>query len=612
MKAALDLLPRPEYPRPEFFRKASWINLNGEWSFAFDDKNIGTKEKWFEEESGKIFDKKIIVPFAYQFEASGINDKSIHEVVWYSRKFTIPETQAWNNKDILLHFGAVDYKTTVWINGQEVGHNHGGHVPFSFNIYPYVKRGEHEENTIVLRVVDLQDARQPRGKQASSGISKSVDYYCTTGIWQTAWLEPAPKMRIDSVKIKPLVDEGGFELVVYLHAPSIGWKIEASISNHEDTENVITKTDRVAHNAVAKFMIKIPEPKLWTPDSPNLYDIHIKLIGSDPNNDRDGDICDEVRVYTGLRSVGLKNGKVVLNNDEIYLKMILDQGYWPKSGMTACTAEELRRDVEIAIEMGFNGARKHQKIEDPIWLYWCDKLGLMVWSEMPNAREWSSRTEELFLMEWERMLQRDYNHPCIITWVPNNESWGYPGIREWHYGQYAFVERIVTQTRKLDITRPVVDNDGWEHTDIVDICAIHDYAKTGEELKNNYIEMIEKNTLPEYVGVMVKPLYIRGSRFRGQPIILTECGGFLNKISGKNDDDHDELYHSYGSIESNDKLLENYEDLIKGISELSFISGFCYTQLTDIEQERNGLLTYDRQPKIQLDRINEINRKYFK
>jgi hypothetical protein len=256
--------------------------------------------------------------------------------------------------------------------------------------------------------------------------------------------------------------------------------------------------------------------------------------------------------------------------------------------------------------------RKHQKIEDPRWLYWCDRLGLMVWEEMPNAREWSSQAEERLASEWRTAVQRDYNHPCIIAWVPLNESMGFPRLRQSHPGQYAYLERMVMLTRRLDPTRPVIDNDGWEHTDITDICAIHDYTPTAEGLRERYRETLQGGPLPTTVWIGNKPLFTRGSRYRGQPIVLSEVGGFLTIPPDIPEERRDLLYRFYGSINTPEELVARYRDLMEGIASLNFLAGFCYTQLTDIEQETNGLLTYDRQPKVAAEQIAEIHRELFR
>jgi beta-galactosidase/beta-glucuronidase len=591
-ETAQTLVPRPEYPRPQFVRP-EWLNLNGEWEFAFDDSEQGLVEGWHD---GRALDRRIVVPFPYQCELSGINDKSIHEVVWYARSFELPPT--WRGRDLLLHFGAVDYRTTVWVNGREVGHNQGGHTSFWFDIAPYIKEGE---NRLTLRVEDRQDPEQPRGKQSVTGVPNEIFYYCTTGIWQTVWLEPAPQMRIQELRITPYAEQDAFELSIYLHAPSAPWRIEADILDGTD---VVARAAQNIRAAAGRLTLDIPYAKHWSPESPFLYDLRVRLFDGEQ-------LLDEIESYAGLRSVELRGGSVYLNGEPVYLRMVLDQGYWPESYLAAPSDEALRADVEWTKRFGFNGSRKHQKVEDPRWLYWCDRLGLLVWGEMANARAWSARAEERLAAEWRRIIRRDYNHPCIITWVPVNESWGFPGLEASHPGQYAFLERMVAITRRLDPRRPVIDNDGWEHTDVTDICAIHDYTQTAEGLKTRYQETLNGGPLPNTLWLQHKPLFVLGSCYRKQPIMLTEVGGFLLIPPDVPAEQRDILYKFYGSFSTADELLAKYGDLMAGLSSLHFLAGFCYTQLTDIEQEINGLLTYDRLPKVEPERIAALHRMFF-
>jgi beta-galactosidase/beta-glucuronidase len=584
-------IPRREYPRPQFVRH-QWLNLNGEWEFAFDDANQGLQLGWYD---GRTLPGRITVPFAYQTPLSGINDKSIHEYMWYARSFEIPAD--WHG-DILLNFGAVDYSSMVWINGQEVGHNQGGHVPFQFDIAPYLKPGV---NRLTLRVEDKQDPGQPRGKQSVNGIPHEIDYYCTSGIWQTVWLEPVPSLRIEELRIVGHAQRNLVEIIVYLHAPSAAWRIEAEVS---DMGRFVTRGDARTAVATGHVILSIPYPKLWSPESPHLYDLRVRLYDN-------GELRDEVNSYFGLRGIELRDGQFLLNGSIVYLQMILDQGYWPQSLLTAPSDEAMQTDIGWAKAFGFNGVRKHQKIEDPRWLYWCDRLGMMVWEEMPNAREWSLEAEEKLSAEWQRAVRRDYNHPCIVAWVPVNESMGFPQLAQQHAGQYAFLERMVRTTRRLDATRPVIDNDGWEHTDIGDVCAIHDYSPTSEALVKRYEITLKTGVLPERAWSN-KPFFARGSKYRGQPIVLSEVGGFLTIPPEIPPEERDVLYRYYDSFEKPEELVEKYLDLMKGIATLTFLAGFCYTQLTDIEQEINGLLTYDRQSKVPAEEIARIHREMLK
>jgi beta-galactosidase/beta-glucuronidase len=586
-------IPRPEYPRPDFVRPL-WLNLNGEWEFEFDDANEGLQLGWYD---GRKLTRRIVVPFPYQSELSGINDKSIHEFVWYARTVELSKEDC--ERDLLLNFGAVDYAATLWVNGHEVGHHQGGHVPFQFDVAPYVKPGA---NRLSIRVEDRQDPQQPRGKQSHTGMPYGIDYYCTTGIWQTVWLEPVPAMRIEELRVNTDPRRNILDVTVFLHAPSSEWRVEVEVL--EEGKLVATAEDTTAV-ATGRLRLIIPYAKLWSPENPNIYDLRIRLFDGDT-------LLDEVTSYVGLRGIELREGQLFLNGKPTYLKMVLDQGYWPESLLAPPSDEALQTDIGWVKMFGFNAVRKHQKIEDPRWLYWCDRLGLMVWEEMPNAREWSSKAEEQLLAEWQEAIRRDYNHPSIIAWVPVNESMGFPGLAEQHAGQYAFIERMVRSTRRLDSSRPVIDNDGWEHTDITDICAIHDYTPTAEKLQSRYKEMLNGGQLPLKVWISDKPLFARGSKYRGQPIVLSEVGGFLAIPRDIPPEKRDLLYQFYDSFQTPEELLEKYRDLIKGIASLNFLAGFCYTQLTDIEQEINGLLTYDRHPKIASEEVAVIHRELFK
>ena len=563
------------------------MSLDGEWEFDFDDARQGLTGRWFDD---RLRDR-IMVPFPYQSELSGINDKGIHEVVWYSRVFELPEN--WRDRDLLLNFGAVDYECTIWLNGVEVGHNRGGHVPFSFDIAPYLIKGK---NRLTLRVRDAQDPYQPRGKQSTTGQPRHIDYYCTTGIWQTVWLEPVPSMRIDTLRLMTTPSKGNLHIEADLHAPSSLRTLEVTV--FDNGQEVAFATEETTYSSVNMDVV-VPHVKLWSPDTPHLYDVRLRLV-------ENGKVLDEVSSYAGFRSVELVDGWLCVNNKPTYLAMVLDQGYWPESYLASPNPDALREDVEWTKKLGFNGVRKHQKIEDPIWLYWCDKLGLLVWSEMPNARAWSSEAEEYLAAEWERAVRRDRSNPCVVAWVPVNESMGFPGLQKSHPGQYAFLERIAALTRRLDGRRPVIDNDGWEHTDITDICAIHDYSPTASQLIERYKDKLAGGDLPANAWDAEKPMFVRGSRYRNQPIMLTEVGGFLMTRDDIPKEQWDLLYAAYGTTFSPADMLAKFVNLIEGIGELPFVTGFCYTQLADVEQEMNGLLTYDRRPKIAVERIAEV------
>ena len=516
------------------------------------------------------------MPFSYQWAMSGMEDRRISEAVAYARTFEVPDT--WRGGLVLLHFGAVDYEATVWVNGVEVGVHRGGHVPFSFEISAHLRPGA---NRLAVRAVDLQDPHQPRGKQASSGKPHGIDYWCTTGIWQTVWLEPVGASYLADLVIEtePSREALLVRPVVYGGRADLRTIVEAF-----DGETLVASAEASALVA-QPLRLSIPGAKSWSPESPFLYDLRVRLL-------RGRRTLDEVRSYAGVRTVELRDGRFVLNGVPTILKLVLDQGYWPESGLTAPSDEALCADVEACLTMGFNGARKHQKIEDPRWLHWCDRLGLLAWGEMANARSWSHDAQRALEAEWSSAVERDRSHPCVVAWVPLNESMGFPKLEAGDSLQQAGLASLVHLTRRLDPSRPVIDNDGWEQTDASDVVAVHDYSHSGAELAARYTT----GSLPDRIWSGSRPTFLGSSQADGRPILLTEVGGFLTRPEDVNE--LDVMYDIYESIGSDDELLARVEELMEGIGSVPFVAGVCYTQLTDVEQERNGLLTYDRRMKV--------------
>ena len=574
------LFPPSDYPRPRLVRDR-WLGLNGEWEFAFDPDDRGLAEGWHAEGADIPDVRKITVPFAHQWPMSGLNDKRVCEVVWYARTFDLPE--GWDEETVLLHFAAVDYEATVWLNGQEVGFHRGGHVPFETNASLALKGGE---NLLVVRVVDRQDKGQPRGKQSADGRPHGIDYWCTTGIWGSVWLEPVGSTHVGDLVIRP--DLGGEALFVEAVVYGGRGGVEARIEVFEE--------DRLVARAVESAFCEstrlvVPSPKAWSPESPFLYGVTVSLW-------RGEERLDEVRSYAGMRSVGLENGRFVLNGEPITLRMVLDQGYWPQSGLTPPSDDALRADVEWAKRLGFNGARKHQKVEDARWLAHCDRLGLLVWDEMPSARAWSHATQGMLEAEWMEAVLRDRSHPCVVAWVPLNESMGYDGLVRGHPAQRHGVNRLVHLTRRMDPTRPVIDNDGWEQGAASDVVAVHDYSHSGAALAARYAD----GRLPERIWSGSRVSFLPGVDVAGRPILLTEVGGFLTRPDAP-EAEWDSMYRIYDSIHTGKELEDKVVELMAGIGAVRMIGGFCYTQLTDVEQEQNGLLTYDRKPKVDVETV---------
>ena len=591
-------VPRPEYPRPQL-RRPDWINLNGVWAFAFDDDDSGLRQGWQETSADLLrsgdspFDRRITVPFCYQAELSGIGERAFHDVVWYARTFEY--SSAAGAERLLLHFGAVDYRAAVWVNGTQVASHEGGHTPFSADIADALREGE---NVLVVRVEDpSKDVTIPRGKQYWREESEGIFYTRTTGIWQTVWLEPVGRRRIEDLRITPDLDAAVVNVEVSVEGCEPGLSLRLTVSREE--EKVLDDLVELLSPLVERSLPVIasgvepdtphlsewPSPALWSPEHPNLYDLRVELL------DESGEMLDAVESYFGMRKVEAKDGKVYLNNRPYYQRLVLDQGYFPGGLLTAPADEDLRRDIELAKEMGFNGARKHQKVEDPRWLYWADTLGFLVWGEMANAYRYSPGYVRRITGEWQKALERDYNHPCIVAWVPMNESWGVPELAT----KPEQIEHLLTMyhlTRSFDRTRLVISNDGWEHA-LTDLCTIHDY-RDAEALKSTYA-IPATSIAAEPAG---RRIYVPGYGYRGEPILVTEFGGIALGGGGEG--------WGYRTVASSEELLERYEDLVSALLKSETVQGFCYTQLTDVEQEVNGLLTYDRRPKAEPSRMRKI------
>ncbi|HWE48387.1 MAG TPA: glycoside hydrolase family 2 TIM barrel-domain containing protein [Bryobacteraceae bacterium] len=575
-------LPRPEYPRPDFVRE-DWLNLNGYWNFAFDDRNIGLEQRWF---SGIPDAKQILVPFSFEALRSGIGERSFHPCVWYQRSFEVPA--AWDQRRVLLNFGAVDYRALVWVNGIVVGSHEGGHTPFCLDVTGALTAGK---NTVVVRVEDPPTDRYiPRGKQHWEETPASIFYARTTGIWQTVWLEPVSPSYLRNVRITSTT-AGSITVSAKIASPSTSQFMTMTVI---DRGRTLASAMSLADGPTVTVSAHISDPVLWSPDTPHLYDLRLELHGPEGR-------LDAVASYFGIRSIGTQDGKVILNGNPLYLKTVLDQGYWPESNLTPPSDEAIIEDIRRTKDLGFNGVRKHQKVEDPRYLYWADRMGLLVAAEMANAYLFNSESVARMTREWIEVVTRDYNHPCIIIWTPLNESWGVPNLAEPR--QQAHVKALYYLTKSLDGTRLVIDNDGWEHTEVTDLFAIHDYTRTGEEFLARFHNITQGLPLPLYGKLYVAP----GHRYNGSPILLWEFGGVgyvlpedLSKVPGNS--------WGYSGMEAeNDAALSRIRGLYAAVASIRQIAGVCYTQLYDVEQEVNGLMTYDRRMKFDPRAIREIN-----
>lgn len=574
------------YPRPQL-QRINWLCLNGPWKFRFDDAG-----QFIQPSDISDWNHTIEVPFAPEAPRSGIGDTGFHSNLWYEREFDIPKGEG----RVLLHFGAVDYRARVWVNGKFMVDHEGGHTPFSMDITPVLNENGPQTVTVWAHD-DPHDLAKPRGKQDWQLEPHSIWYPRTSGIWQTVWVERVPKTYIDRLRWTPHFErwEIGFEAFVEgKQCDGMQVKVKLTVGCHllaNDTYEVI--------NGEIHRKISLSDPGiddyrnelLWSPEKPTLIDAQIQLWS-------EGQLIDEVKSYTAMRTVGIQRDRFMLNGRPYYLRLVLDQGYWPDTLMSAPSDEALRNDVELVKRMGFNGVRKHQKIEDPRFLYWADVLGLLVWEEMPSAYRFTPKAVERITKEWTEVIERDASHPCIVVWVPFNESWGVPNLTETQ-AHRNYVLALYHLTKTLDPTRPVIGNDGWESTD-TDIIAIHDYDNRPHSLAKRYGPEVKLSDLLNRERPGGRVLTLDGYPHRGQPVMLTEFGGIA--YAGRESPDADKAW-GYVRSENISELQQRYTSLLKVVNKVEMFSGFCYTQLTDTFQEANGLLYADRTPKFSIEAI---------
>lgn len=583
--------PRPQLTRPQ------WTDLRGEWDFAFDDDDTGLDEAWWRDfpvagkrgMSGASGPGKIIVPFPPESPLSGVGDTRPHRVIWYRKRLSAPE----GGGRLMLRIGACDYGADVWCNGLFVGSHVGGHTPFSCDLTRAVADGEIE---IVIRAHDDPlDVTQPRGKQDWSAEPHGVWYPRTTGIWQPVWLERVPARHVAGLAWRVDLARGVVRCEAALVGkPSAGERLAVRLSAGGD---LLAEQEAVTGGDTCRLEISIAAlgngvdrgRLLWSPESPVLVDADVRLL------DAGRGVVDAVGSYLGLREVGTSGPHFLLNGRPYFLRLVLEQGLWPESHLAAPHDEAIRREVEHAKRMGFNGVRLHQKIEDPRFLACCDQLGLVVWEEMPSCYEFSPAAVTRLAREWSEAVLRDRSHPCIVCWVPLNESWGVPDLPA-RRDHRSLAQALVHLTRALDDTRPVVSNDGWEHLDS-DVLTIHDYAPTGQELRDRYGtgDALGRTIHGRWPGPRRVLLDERDRLAR--PVMVTEFGG-VSIVPPP--DGHSS---GYASVSSAQALADRFADLTAALLSSDVLAGFCYTQLTDTFQERNGLLRADRTAKVPVELI---------
>ncbi len=577
------------YPRPQL-RRAEWCPLNGTWEFALDPLgrwSVPAEVGW---------NARIRVPFAPETERSGVGDTSFYRACWYRRTFEPPTLGA--QERLVLHFGAVDHAATVWVNGSRCAHHEGGYAPFKVDITDLLHRDGPQE-VVVRAEDDPADLAKPRGKQDWQLEPHSIWYPRTTGIWQTVWLERVPVTRIEGLRWTPNLARWELGLEVHIEGmrpEGLRLDVRLSVGNTLLARDSYTVVLGEVYRRIALSDPGIDDFRnelLWSPSSPTLIQARLELRGAD------GQLLDAVDSYTALRSVSVQGDRFVLNGRPYPLRLVLDQGYWDGSGITAPDDAALRRDVELARAMGFNGVRKHQKIEDPRYLYWADRLGLIVWEEMPSAYRFTRQSVERLTREWLEVLARDYSHPCIVAWVPLNESWGVPNLPD-NAAERHYVQALFHLTRTLDPIRPVIGNDGWESV-ATDIIGIHDYDADPAQIAQRYHSHEVRPHLFRRERPGGRVLVLDGHPHVDHPIVLSEFGG-ISMARG------DQREWGYSQCKNPEELARRYTALLEVVRSLDLFAGFCYTQFADTYQEANGLLYSDRTPKFPLEQIAEATR----
>lgn len=588
-------IPRPEYPRPQFVR-TDWLNLNGTWQFEADYGDSGIERGL----KDRPLTGEILVPFCPESQLSGVAHLDFLNAVWYRRTVDVPA--AWEGKHVLLHFGACDYDTTVWADGVEVARHRGGFTPFSANLGPCAGKSV----TIVVRARDKHGIPQARGKQSNRFASHGCHYTRTTGIWQTVWLEPVATIAMKRPRITPDLASSRFELVVPLtaHGPGpnvAGLTLTATLTDASGA--VSTATVRADLDFAARLILEVPEDRkrLWSTTDPHLYGITLTLAQGDT-------VLDTVESYAGLRSVALSGMAFKLNGEVLFQRTVLDQGYWPESVMTAPTDEELRLDIERSLAAGFNGARLHQKVFEERFFYWADTLGYLVWGEFGD---WGcggfgpsndhQKMDATYITQWLEAVERDYSHPSIVGWCPLNETFqeNSDTIR-----QLDDVTRGMWLATKLaDPTRPVLDTSGYAHrvreSDLYDS---HDYEQNPEKFAEHMAGLADGKP---YInnGWDNKPTNIP---YGGQPYFCSEFGGiWWNPAAFDNKESW-----GYGErVKSLDEFYARFEGLCDVLLGDPKMFGYCYTQLTDIYPEENGIYTFDRKPKFDNETLKAVQSK---
>jgi len=595
--------PRSEYPRPQFVRD-DWMCLNGEWQFEIDQGDSGIHRGLLDRDLSDT----IIVPFCPESELSGIENHDYYNAVWYRQQVTIPSD--WADQRVLLHFQAVDYDTTVWVNGQEVGRHRGGFSPFSCDLSDVASAGD--EITIVIRARDYGKPPQPRGKQAREFGPHGAIYVRTTGIWQTVWMEPVPDVYLKRPRLTPDVANSVIRLEQPISNNSKGLRLRATLS--DENGDVVTAETRADYDLSPRLDLDIPEDRvrLWSIDDPHLYDVEISLI------DADGNVVDTAKSYAGLRSVSIDGKAIKINNKVVFQRLVLDQGYYPDGIMTAPSDEALIEDIQLSMDAGFNGARLHQKVFEERFLYHADRMGYIVWGEFGDwgcANNGPINGEHQqpgpdYITQWLECLERDYSHPSIVGWCPLNETW--QSITDHIQTLDDVTHGMYYATKAMDGTRPVLDTSGYSHRVInADVYDSHDYDQNPETFAERHAGLAEDKPYINDAGQWGLSERRVGNinwsvPYQGQPYFVSEFGGIWWNPDVKEDEDS----WGYGDRPTSiEEFYDRFDKLCGILLDDVNMFGYCYTQLTDIYQEQNGIYKHDRGEKFDMERIRKSQQR---
>jgi beta-galactosidase/beta-glucuronidase len=582
--------PRGEYPRPQFVRD-EWRCLNGAWEFAIDAGDSGFERGMHLPANGAAWTRSITVPFCPESSLSGIAHTDFMNAVWYRRTVEIPGE--WRGRHVLLHFQAVDQDATVWVDGVEVGRHRGGFTPFTCDLHGYCQPGR--ASVIIVRARDHARSPQARGKQAREYANNGCVYTRTTGIWQTVWMEPVPECALKRPRLTPDFGAGVIRLDQAFTASRAGMRVRATLSDARGT--VAVAEARADLGLAARLDLAIPAARrvAWAPGKPHLYAVGIELL------DADGAVVDRARSYAGLRSVGIRGPAVLINGEPVFQRLVLDQGYYPDGVMTAPTDAALVRDIELSFKAGFNGARLHQKVFEERFLYHCDRLGYIVWGEFADWGCGSAGPVEDhqkpgadYVTQWLEALERDYSHPAIIGWCPLNETWQKLTDRMMVLDDVT--RAMFLATKAMDPFRSVLDTSGYAHRVLeTDVYDSHDYEQDPAKFAANHAGLAAGKPFQNLIGTEMQNV-----PYRGQPYFVSEFGGIWWKPGAA------EGSASWGYGErprTEEEFHRRFAGLCAALLDHPWMFGYCYTQLTDVHQEQNGVYAFDRSEKLDTARV---------